>query len=849
MKAIRQHQLPYVPRGTYEAAPELESIELTAENVASDFGTDSRIAREAIYALWNHLESSLTSGANRAEMLFGEWQVLFGQSTNLSRMGQARLGKYFDTIGIPTFADPTHALFVLHTYHALFFKLLAAEVMLANRSVFGAGSEYCFGAATLDDAQFIEFLERDIEGSALFQQAQVRNFVDVSNFSWYLVHPPKDLIDAIRHLMQRLKLYRLNGLQLRRTRDIVKRVYQQLVPASLRHHIGEYFTPEWLVEFTLDGVDYSGTDILDRKFLDPCCGSGNFVIHAIDRYKAQARSAGWDNAWTLKQITGHIFGFDLNPLAVLTARVNYLLAISDLIDTTAEIEIPIYQTDAIADPVQNLASVAIGPCQYIASNPPWVRWSELPQAYRRRIAPTCRTYDIFSEETFFGGNELDISAMITYTVADKWLDADGGRLSFVLTQTLLQSQSSGGFRRFAVNGMSLQVRLVDDFVAVRPFSGIGNKPAVIHIQKGQPTTYPIEYRIWNRSSSASIPEEATWAGASKQLYFEKMEANALSGSGMRWCILPPAQFQNLSVLDGRDLRIEGRKGIMTDLNGAYFVELLGPGRFPNTVRIRNHPESGRHPLPSMQGDVELDLVYPLIKGATNIRAFYATVSPLFALIPNIGITTNEIPLVSEFARNYPGALQYFQAINGQSANTGLGLLDARSTWRSRMLPQFEKRVREGKMAAEDIPFYAVYDIGAYTFAPFKVVWAEMAGTLRAAVIAEAEVPFGGGMRPVVPDHKVYFAAFDEAGEAHYVCALLNSEPVRTFIDGFTIKLQVGTLFKHIELPAYHAGNPNHRQMARYSQEAHAILAATGGKGSIADLQSPIDELTIHIIAD
>lgn len=65
--------------------------------------------------------------------------------------------------------------------------------------------------------------------------------------------------------MQRLSLYRLSRLQLGRTRDIVKRVYQQLVPSALRHNIGEFFTPEWLVEFTLDRVAYRGRTVLRRK--------------------------------------------------------------------------------------------------------------------------------------------------------------------------------------------------------------------------------------------------------------------------------------------------------------------------------------------------------------------------------------------------------------------------------------------------------------------------------------------------------------------------------------------------------------------------------------------------------
>ncbi len=282
-------------------------------------------------------------------------------------------------------------------------------------------------------------------------------------------------------------------LPLSRTRDIVKRVYQQLVPAALRHNIGEYFTPEWLVEFTLNRVGYQGYPILTNKFLDPCCGSGNFLIHAIERYKTEAQASGYDKATILKNITGYIYGFDLNPLAVLTARVNYLIAISDLINTESAVEIPIYQADAVYAPTVNR--------------------------------------------------------------------------SFMTERTCV-------------------------------------------------------YQIGTRLSTINI---------------------------------------------------------------------------------------------------ELDLIYPLIKGAENIRAFYATTSPQYAIIPNKRITADMIPSVAEFAKQYPGALRYFRAINIGVPGKAGGLLNERSTWKTRMKPLFERRIQQGKMDLADLPFYAIYDVGDYTFSPYKVV--------------------------------------------------------------------------------------------------------------------------------
>ncbi|WP_198266189.1 hypothetical protein [sulfur-oxidizing endosymbiont of Gigantopelta aegis] len=57
----------------------------------------------------------------------------------------------------------------------------------------------------------------------------------------------------------------------------------------------------------------------------------------------------------LKHIINNVWGFDLNPLAVQTARVNILIAISDLLDNNkgTDIEIPILLADAVYSPARN----------------------------------------------------------------------------------------------------------------------------------------------------------------------------------------------------------------------------------------------------------------------------------------------------------------------------------------------------------------------------------------------------------------------------------------------------------------------------------------------------------------
>ncbi len=108
--------------------------------------------------------------------------------------------------------------------------------------------------------------------------------------------------------------------------DLFLLLYQTVFPRAVRHATGEYYTPAWLARAMLDEAGYSGQ--AGCRLLDPACGSGVFLMEAIRRIRDQAEPAD-----SLHRILTGVVGFDLNPLAVLTARANFLIAIRDLLPT------------------------------------------------------------------------------------------------------------------------------------------------------------------------------------------------------------------------------------------------------------------------------------------------------------------------------------------------------------------------------------------------------------------------------------------------------------------------------------------------------------------------------------
>ncbi|MBA2472910.1 MAG: N-6 DNA methylase [Pseudonocardiales bacterium] len=113
-----------------------------------------------------------------------------------------------------------------------------------------------------------------------------------------------------------------------------------------RKQLGEYYTPDWLADQV---VSTAVTDPLNQRVLDPACGSGTFLFHAVRRYLDAAAEAGIALDRSLTGLTDHVLGVDLHSVAVTLARVTYLLAIGRerLMDSDrGAVTVPVYWVTA-----------------------------------------------------------------------------------------------------------------------------------------------------------------------------------------------------------------------------------------------------------------------------------------------------------------------------------------------------------------------------------------------------------------------------------------------------------------------------------------------------------------------
>ena len=88
-------------------------------------------------------------------------------------------------------------------------------------------------------------------------------------------------------------------------------------------------------------------EILTSEFLYSACGSGTFLSSCHPTDKEYAADNMLDKSSVLAKILDNVRGFDLNSLAVVASRTNYLIALGELLRyRKGNIQVPVYLCDS-----------------------------------------------------------------------------------------------------------------------------------------------------------------------------------------------------------------------------------------------------------------------------------------------------------------------------------------------------------------------------------------------------------------------------------------------------------------------------------------------------------------------
>jgi len=328
----------------------LSRYPLTPEELTKEFGPDADTARQAVNTFYQTL---LASKSPKVDTFFKEWDrifgIVYGQDISKAEKDAAQLAKRY---GVDMRVELKSLLFAVHTYYALLMKLLVAELLSLQPESYVPS--FVTQLAGLSDVELQSQLS-DLEDGGHFQAFGIQNFLEGDFFGWYLADWNEDVSAAIRRMARRLSDFEPATAEIdpEATRDLLKKLYQYLVPKKLRHDLGEYYTPDWLAERLLNQVGYDGNP--DLRLLDPACGSGTFLALAIKRvreYIIEHLEKYPEATEVAKKVLNNVVGFDLNPIAVIAARTTYLLALGNLRRAIGTITIPVYMCDSILTPTE-----------------------------------------------------------------------------------------------------------------------------------------------------------------------------------------------------------------------------------------------------------------------------------------------------------------------------------------------------------------------------------------------------------------------------------------------------------------------------------------------------------------
>ncbi|MFH1826180.1 MAG: N-6 DNA methylase, partial [bacterium] len=202
-------------------------------------------------------------------------------------------------------------------------------------------------------------------------------------------------------------------------RDILGLIYQSLLAEGEKSQNGSYYTPQAIVNDITEEYKHKNGNILD-----PCCGTGQFLL-AMSKYTKKPEN---------------LYGLDIDKIAVRIARINILIAYKDI-----KFVPNIFQVNTLLHEHINplFAKTIELPLTFdlIITNPPWgTHYNKEVTENLKQIYPQIKSNESFSYFLVKSINSLD----------------NNGDLSFILPESILNVKNHSDIRKFILQNTCLK---------------------------------------------------------------------------------------------------------------------------------------------------------------------------------------------------------------------------------------------------------------------------------------------------------------------------------------------------------------------------------------------------------
>ena len=583
---------------------------------------------------------------------------------------------------------------------------------------------------------------------------------------------------------------------------VLRTLYERIITRDMRLALGEYYTPRGLAELAVESLSANGPE---ASYLDPGCGSGVFLSVCLERKRRALTDRS--PAAVVEHATDSVVGFDTNPVAVLTSKLSYLLALGHCLDAVDQIEPPVFCTDALALSREGPLSYDGKPFQptvdNLVGNPPWLTWDRLDEgvkhSLRERDVERLGLLPHDGASSRLGHSNDDFSVPFVWICLDRYLDT-GGAVSVVLKRDLLTGPAGAVLRRLNAGDRSLGVEQIHDFAGLAPFGGqVGADAAVYTLRADTDPPFPVETTVWTEDSHPA---------------FDSLSAmtDTLAQTDTSVAPLDPDDQAAAWVrTDGNHGAVgecahEIRHGVKDDAEAVFGI---------------NRDQLDR---------LESDRVFPYLKSRHIVK--YGLFGHDLRLVPIEKADDDNETSLREHA---PATYEYLDDHRDE-------LADRASSW------------------LDGGPFYNIFGVGEYTWAPYKVVWCRLGFKPHFAVVSTVSNP-ELGEKTVVPGDHCMFIGLDDERDAHTLCALLNSAVYQRSLreiagDGKSSLSKA--VVSELELPPLEA-IPEADRLAALSRQAHDVVPNYTDRSKraynkltideLAPIQAEIDRLAEAIVAE
>ena len=282
-----------------------QSRTVNASHIAQDFGFDSDYCQKYLKLLEQHVRKRTEARPDYFKMINALWKRFVEQFEPLSEDRSSFISEY---------------------YVSIISKLLCANFLSK-------------GSVPFDDKALVQIIN-----GKYFENKGYQNFVEYDYFGWLneteCVH---EILPLLKDIQSEFVVYDFDVIP---DEDLFGEIMVQMSNRSQRLMLGQELTPNHIASRLTAQVFSKLPQGTHPHFIDMCCGSGSMVVETI-KIAISLLKPDMSNQDKYALVTQSITGIDIDPLAVILSKINWIIHVSEVLPSPTEVIIPIYHADSL----------------------------------------------------------------------------------------------------------------------------------------------------------------------------------------------------------------------------------------------------------------------------------------------------------------------------------------------------------------------------------------------------------------------------------------------------------------------------------------------------------------------